>query len=253
MADSNPNFSNPALVDALELLHRENTLEQQNRVLDEIVMRAQFLAPVVLPEQTRNTQTDAIQFQLIPAQDGRAFFPAFTDWSQLRKLCGPREQKTVVLTFDHYAAMLASSPKAAGFVVNPMGRPLTLDRDFVAHLAKRKQESAGYSHQTIRKDAKVLFSQPEHCPQALVDAVRLAAADLPQVNRLYLRLMTRPELNHSSYLIVVDHTGAQDTVFRTIAEVSRPHLAGQYVDMVPFDSELGQAAAKDVAPFYERK
>lgn len=253
MADPKHTFSNPALVDALELLHKENTLEHQNKALDEIVMRAQFLAPVVLPDQPQDGQTDALQFQLIPAQDGRPFFPAFTDWNELRKLCGPREQKTVVLTFDNYAAMLASSPKTAGFVINPLGRPLTLDRDFVAHLAKRKQESAGYSHQTIRKDTKVLFSEPEQYPQAMVDAIRLAVTPLAQVTRLYLRLMTRPELGRSSYLIVVDHTGAQDAVFRAIADAARPHLGEYFVDMAPFQSELGQAAIRDSQPFFARK
>lgn len=253
MADVNQSFSNPALSSALELLHKENTPEHQNKVLDEIVMRAQFLAPVVLSVQNGDSQTDAIQFQLISAQDGRTFFPAFTDWTELRKLCGPREQKTVVLTFDNFAAMLASNPKTAGFVVNPLGRPLTLERDFVAHLAKRKQELAGYSHQTISKDTKVVFSDPKDYPQALVDAVRLAVASLDEVNNLYLRLMARQGQNQPSYLIVVDHHGNQDTVFRAIADAARPHLEGKYVDMVPFASEFGKAAAQDAQPFFSRK
>ena len=253
MADVNKTISNPALTAALELLHKENTPEHQNKVLDEIVMRARFLAPVVLPAQSQDTATDAIQFQLIAAQDGRTFFPAFTDWSELRKLCGPKDQKTVMLTFDNFAAMLASNSQAAGFVVNPLGQPLTLERDFVAHLAKRKQELAGYSHQTISKDTKVVFSDPEDYPQALVDAVRLAVASLNEVEKLYLRLMARQGQNQPSYLIIVDHNGNQDTLFRAIADAARPHLKGKYVDMVPYDSEFGKAAAKDAQPFFARK
>ena len=253
MADFNKTISNPALSAALELLHTQNTPEHQNKVLDEIVMRAQFLAPVVLPEQDDGAQTDAIQFQLIAAQDGRTFFPAFTDWGELRKLCGISQQKTVMLTFDNFAAMLASNPQTAGFVVNPLGRSLTLERDFVAHLAKRKQESAGYSHQTIRKDTKVVFTDPKEYPQALVDAVRLAAAPLAEINKLYLRLMARQGQSQPSYLIIVEHSGDQDKVFRAIADAARPHLNGKFVDMVPYATDFGKAAAQNAQPFFARK
>ena len=253
MAEHNTSITNPALVQGLELLHTENTPAQQNRVLDEVVMRARFLSPVVLPEHGQKGQTDAIQFQLISTQDGRAFFPAFTDLGELRKLSGPKIQNTVVLTFDNYAAMLASNPTVAGFVINPMGRPLTLERDFVAHLARRKQEQAGYSHQTIEKDAKVVLGDAKDCPQALLDAVRLAAGSTPDIHRLFLRLMSRSGQTQPSYLIVVDHSGDQSAVFRTIADAARPHLENRRVDMVPYQSELGQAAAQEIAPFFSRR
>ena len=253
MADINHSFSNVVLAEALELLHKENTPQNQNMVLDEIVMRAQLLTPVVLPEQKQDTPTDSIQFQLIFTQDGRPFFPAFTDWDQLRKLCGPKDQKTVVLTFDNFAAMLAGNPKVGGFVVNPLGEaPFTLERDFVAHLAKKKQQLAGYSRQTISKDTKVIFTDPKDYPQALVDAVRLAVAPLEEVNTLYLRLMARAGQGQPSYLIIVDHSGDQDKVFRTIADAARPHLGDKYVDMVPYATEFGKAAAKDTKPFFSR-
>lgn len=252
MVEHNTSITNPALVQGLELLHTENTPAHQNRVLDEVVMRARFLSPVVLPDHPQEKNSDAIQFQLISTQDGRAFFPAFTDLGELRKFSGPRIQNTVVLTFDNYAAMLASNPKVAGFVVNPMDRPLTLERDFVAHLARRKQEQAGYSHQTIEKDAKVVLGEAKDCPQALLDAVRLAAGNTPDIHRLFLRLMSRSGQTQPSYLIVVDHSGEQSAVFQTIADAARPHLENRRVDMVPYQSELGQAAAKDAVPFFSR-
>ena len=254
MADINHTFSNVVLSEALDLLHKENNPQNQNLVLDEIVMRAQFLTPVVLPERTEGTPTDAIQFQLIFTQDGRPFFPAFTDWDQLRKLCGPKDQKTVVLAFDNFAAMLAENPKVGGFVVNPLGEaPFTLERDFVAHLAKKKQELSGYSRQVIKKDTKVVFTDPKDYPQALVDAVRLAAASLDEVDNLYLRLMARAGQSQPSYLIIVDQSGDQDKVFRAIADAARPHLDGKFVDMVPYATEFGKAACKDTAPFFARK
>ena len=133
----------------------------------------------------------------------------------------------------------------------PLAR-LTLDRDFVAHLANQKKARAGYSRQVIQKDTKVLLGDPADYPQAMVDAICLAVRELPEVKGLYLRLMSRPGESQPSYLVVVDHCGEQDTVFRTIADAARPHLGGRFVDMVPFDSDFGRTAVKDTKPFFSR-
>lgn len=253
MIDTTQPVTNPVLLQALSELHQNNTPENQNRVLDEIVMRAHFLAPIELAPAKEGECEDVVQFQLISSQDGRTFLPAFTDWAELRKLCGPKDQKTVILTFDDYASMLAGDSRAAGFVVNPLGTPLTLDRDFVSFLAKQKQEKAGYSRQTINKNTKVLLSTPQDYPQELVDALRLALAPVKEVDKLFLRLMTRPGQGASSYLIIVKHSGNQDIVFKTIADAARPHLNNLYVDMVPYESDFGRDAAKDIDPFFCRK
>ena len=73
------------------------------------------------------------------------------------------------------------------------------------------------------------------------------------MEKLYLRLMSRKGQNQPSYLIIVDHSGSQDTVFRAIADAARPHLDGKYVDMVPYASEFGKAAAQGAQPFFSRK
>ena len=66
--------------------------------------------------------------------------PAFTCWEELRKLCGPKNQQTLVLTFDDYAAMVLRDNRAAGFVVDPFGSCLSFDRAMMEHLAVRKQD-----------------------------------------------------------------------------------------------------------------
>ena len=140
-------ISNPQLVEALAALHKENTPQNQGKVLDLVLNHASFLAPVVLAPVPKGQNVPpqlqgktAIQFQLITTKDGRPFFPAFTGWEELRKLCGPKNQQTVVLTFDHYAGMVLRDCRAAGFVVDPMGACLTFDRNMMEHLVQRKQE-----------------------------------------------------------------------------------------------------------------
>ena len=254
MIDTSKPIDNPELSQALEKLHLENTPENQHNALDLVVNNAHFLAPVVLAPGSDPAERKITQFQIVTSKDGRTFFPAFTDWTQLRKLCGPKDQHTLVLSFDDYASLLAVESSTAGFVINPLdAHPLTLEREFVTSLAKQKKAREGYSKKTIQKDTPILFSEAKNCPQALLDQIRLAASPLNEVQNLYLCLMTNVDQRESSYLIIVDHSGDQATVFRTIANAARPYLEGHHVSMVSFDSEFGKSAAENVIPFFSRK
>lgn len=254
MIDSSNSIENSELLQALEKLHRENTPENQNKALEIIVEHARFLAPIVLAPNSNERKIT--QFQLITSHDGRTFLPAFTDGEQLSKLCGSKDQHVLILSFDDYASLLAvkSSSKAAGFVINPLdAHPLTLEREFVSSLAERKKVKIGYSPKSVQKGSAILFSEAKNCPQILLDQVCLAVTPLEEVQRLYLCLMTQPDIRQSSYLIIVEHSGDQDTLFRTIAKAARPHLGEHQVSLVSFDSELGKTAAQDVTPFFDRR
>ncbi len=132
-------LDNTPLLQAIARMQTENSRESQEAVLDLIISQAQFLAPADIVPETEGKEA-ALRFQLLTNQEGQPFFPAFTGWEELRKLCGPKNQQTVVLTFDHYAGMVLRDCRAAGFVVDPMGACLTFDRTMMEHLVQRKQE-----------------------------------------------------------------------------------------------------------------
>ena len=151
MEDMNKPVANPELLAAVERMNRENSRESREAVLDLVITTARFLAPVTItpaPEEQTGGQAalgqgTQIQFQLLPNQNGQPFFPAFTGWEELRKLCGPKNQQTLVLTFDDYAAMVVRDVRAAGFVVDPFGACLSFDRAMVEHLVERKRQLTG--------------------------------------------------------------------------------------------------------------
>ena len=148
MEDQNKPVANPELTAAVERMNRENSRESREAVLDLVITTARFLAPVTItpaPQeqvsgQATLSQDTQIQFQLLANQEGQPFFPAFTSWEELRKLCGPKNQQTLVLTFDDYAAMVVRDVRAAGFVVDPFGACLSFDRAMVEHLVERKKQ-----------------------------------------------------------------------------------------------------------------
>lgn len=251
-------ISNPQLVEAMEALHKENTPLNQGKVLDLVLNHAAFLAPVILAPQGPNAPQNlkgktAIQFQLTTTKDGRAFFPAFTDWQELNKFCGPKEQKVVMLRFDNYAHMVLQDNRIAGLVINPRGLSLTLDRDNIDRLAKKKAELArGYAQEQVEKDTQVMVGDPEEEPEELLEAVCELAEKREDIQRLWLREMVRQD-GMKRYMIVVDHTGEQEEVFQAIAQAAAPHFGKLPVDMIPYGTSFAEAATEDAMPFYVRE
>ena len=241
----------------------------KRQVLGLVVERAVFLTPaVVTPAPQQPGQADSarkqatIQFQLITTKDGRPFFPAFTDAEELRKFAGQKPVQSVVLRFDDYVSLIQRNEKACGFVVNPLGLSLTLDRKTVESLAAKKkevaqlrqqrQQQAAYSQETIEKDAQVMVGDPDEVPQAMLDAVAQMAQGREDIRTLWLRQMIRPD-GTPSLIIVVDHTGAQAEVFEAVAEAARPHFGRLPVDMIPYGTSFAEAATEGVEPFFRRE
>ncbi|MFR6186165.1 MAG: enhanced serine sensitivity protein SseB [Lawsonibacter sp.] len=207
-------------------------------------------------------QKTAIQFQLITTKDGRPFFPAFTDWTELRKFCGPKQQQTLLLRFDDYVAMLQRNDKAHGFVINPMGLSLTLDRGTVMSLFKKKQEvlqraqakaaqGPAFTEETVEKDTQVMVGDPVQVPDGLLEAVCQLAAQREDIRTLWLRQMVRQD-GVQSLIIVVDHTGDQAQVFQAIAGAASAHCGQLPVDMIPYGTGFAAAATEDAQPFYSK-
>ena len=264
-------ITNPELVEALKALHQENTPQNQGKVLGLVVERATFLTPAVItpapqqPDQADPKRKQAtIQFQLITTKDGRPFFPAFTDAEELRKFAGQKPVQSVLLRFDDYVSLLQRNEKACGFVVNPLGLSLTLDRKTVENLAVKKkevaqlrqqrqqQQQAAYSQETIEKDTQVMVGDPDEVPQAMLDAVAQMAQGREDIRTLWLRQMIRPD-GTPSLIIVVDHTGTQAEVFEAVAEAARPHFGRLPVDMIPYGTSFAEAATEGVEPFFRRE
>lgn len=142
MEETKP-LSNPELLAAVERMNREQSRESREAVLDLVISTARFLAPVTItpaPGEEVPGQEVTIQFQLLSNQSNHPFFPAFTSWEELRKLCGPKNQQTLVLSFPDYAKMVLQDGRAAGFVIDPFGSCLSFDRAMMEHLVQRRLE-----------------------------------------------------------------------------------------------------------------
>lgn len=135
-----PTFNNQAFLEAMARMKQEDNRGNREIFLDLLIAGAEFMSPVEL--LSGDTESSQVQFTLLTNQEGQPFFPAFTSWDELRKFCGPKNQQTVLLTFDNYANMVLRDGRAAGFVIDPFGACLSFERDMISHLVQRKATQA---------------------------------------------------------------------------------------------------------------
>lgn len=89
-----------------------------------------------------------VQFPMLSTEDGRKFFMAFTDWTELKRWRDEENQQTFAMNFDDYAGMLlrkdaqGNISPALGFVINPFGGNIVVTREMVASMIGSKAESS---------------------------------------------------------------------------------------------------------------
>lgn len=258
MSDNKP-IKNPGLIMAIRVMREDPTQETQARVVDEI-MKARFLAPVVLEAMPftvgsdRTSFRDRCRMKFLSIHDGKGnrFFPAFTDDKELEKFELERGQQVSHLTFEDYARIIMDDKSAGGFVINPYSDNLVCDRDmvmsWVSHRAGKHVDGQGEEGRRIR------LGRPKNAPTELIQAVSEYLKDHELVEAAYLTMM-QPEGEKSGFLIVVDMEGGEgdvNTVYDGIAQAAKDHLNGMYLNVEPISSGFGQAATKDQEAFYKR-
>lgn len=262
MIDVNKPVTNPQLDTAIKQMRENNTKENLDYMIDE-VMKAHFISPVVIspaPGQPGSNnqvilkQDTAINFSIIGNKDNQQFFLAFTNWDELRKWHNAENQQTLIMTFDDLASMvLNKNSNIEGFVINPFGGNVMFNKTMIASLKaeKERRASGGVVEQVVKEDTTVQLGQPRVYPKELVNAISGYLKTQKSVQAAYLQLMIK-EGEHS-YLIIVDFTGDRREIFDGINKASMKYLKGMFINFVPYDCDFGRSAAKDIEPFYRKK
>lgn len=138
----NKTVSNPMLIGAIELMKAEATPAHRKMVSDEIV-KATFLSPAKVepipePGETKLGPGSHVQLPVLAAPNGKQYFMAFTDMTELKKWRDEEGQQTLAMTFDDYAAMMFKKDQqgnispVAGLVINPFGVNIVVPKEMVA-------------------------------------------------------------------------------------------------------------------------
>lgn len=261
--DINQPVTNPKLINALQSFDQQPTLEKQKYLFEQL-KEAKLLAPIMvkIPDNVERNKDNSITLQQgttlsffgINNANNESFFPAFTDWEELRKWQNYEDQQTLVVDLTYYQSLLNDSKQCNGVVINPFNEGLAINRSMLETILATDISTLTENEVSISEDTDVLIGSPEEYPQQLVDTIKEHLQTKAEVKSAYLRLMIQN--GQQSFLIVLDINKGIDpkTIFNELGEVIKPyHVKDKFIDFIPADTSFGQEAIKGEKPFYEKK
>ena len=97
MTDMNKTNENERLKKLLKKIDEDNSPELDNEILEEIIMKVNFLSYINSNEL--ESTFGNINFNVLKTDDNKTYLPAFTDLEELSKWCIPEKMNTITLNF----------------------------------------------------------------------------------------------------------------------------------------------------------
>lgn len=244
-------------------LAKDNSPENKNKMIDEIVMRAKFFVPVII-EPKDGVQTpdgkigkeDKVKFYTITNNEKKKYLMGFTSLPELAKWKKDgNQQQTLIFGFDNYALMLSQTAKEhAGWVIDPFGANVVLPTELVMTLVEEKKrrmemlKSAAPQQEQIPAGTEIRLAQPKNYPIAMVKSITKYMKQHEEIKSGYLQLMLRE--NRESFLIIVDSEKEDNALFDGIIAAAREQNPPIPIELVWKTNGFGKQATTNVAPFY---
>lgn len=254
---------NSRLIAAFQAAAKEDTPENKNRMIDEVVMRAKFLIPVVIEDENGVKdgaggsigKDDRIKFFSITNKNAEKFLMGFTSVQELAKWGKGENRQVLVFGFDNYAALLGqSAAEHAGWVIDPFGANLILPAPLVAALAEEKKKRLAQLNggatvsSEIPAGTEIRLAQPKNYPISMVKDIKKYLKTQDSVSSAYLQLMQRGE--KQSFLIIVDSSEENTDIFKGVVEAARAQNSVTPIELIWKSTPFGKKAIANVAPFY---
>lgn len=264
MEENKKTKPNERLLKIFDEMRENNTPEVKNKMIDEIVMRAKFLVPVII-EKADGTpaegsgvvhKDDKIKFYTITNTEKQKFLLGFTDIPEIAKWRKTNDQQTLVFGFDEFANLLERTGDVhTGWVIDPYGANVVLPTKLVLALAAEKKvrlekakAQTTASASSIPAGTQIRLAEPKNYPIAMVKAMTKYFKSQDCVKSAYLRLMEKEA--KISYLIVVDSEN-EDTAIFDGAIAAGAEQSGEFpLEFVWKSTDFGKNAANGVTPFY---
>lgn len=244
-------INNKELIDSINTMKEEKTLEAQNKVITE-VLKSRFLCPVILEAAPKGggridiNKDTKIQFSIIKTTDGKNYLIAFTSDEEVHKWQTNKVQQSLIYTFEDYAMIATNNETLDGFIIDPKGCNLVFTKEMIKEIkASITRESV------VEKDTQVELGIPKDYPTELVEKLKDLFANMSDVKKAYLQLMVKDEA--MSYLVLIDADGKEKELFNTIASAAIPFLKGMPLNLAPLNTEFGQKAIENFEPFYVKE
>ena len=145
MAKEMEPLENDRLKEVIKNLHENYNEDTEEKFLAEL-KNASFLAPAdikVEEDLKEKIESDGtitldkntpMNFMLISSEDGKNFFPAFTDEEELSK--DPEKKDAIIINLETYLEMLDSNTEEdiAGIAINPFGEAIVIPKEMLVNI-----------------------------------------------------------------------------------------------------------------------
>lgn len=175
--------SNPAVKSAILALKEGDSAEKQND-LTKALLKAKFLVPCNIEPQDENTV--AMKLFMMNSDDGKSFFPLFTDQKEADNFVNEETTQYIIRTIKDYESIFNDpNNKAEGLVINPGADSIVVNKEMALMIAsgkvpllrERPKESRG----------PVQYVEPAVYPTKLANKVYDVASTLPNISRIWLK------------------------------------------------------------------
>ena len=248
MTDMNKTNENERLKKLLKKIDEDNSPELDNEILEEIIMKVNFLSYINSNEL--ESTFGNINFNVLKTDDSKTYLPAFTDLEELSKWGIPANMNTITLNFDDYAEIILDNDSIDGLVINPFGDYYIIPKEGLKDLKEMKKERLKVNEIRIETNSKVLISESKHYPTMIMEAITNCCDDLGNINKAWLlEMMTEKD---KSWLLVLDFEGDKNYIFSKISQAARNYLGNMYLDMLPYEDDFARNSVQNHKAFYSK-
>lgn len=253
-------ITNPELVEALDTLKATRTPENEQKMF-KAIEEAKFLTPVVFdanvtPDmkqgRVRLPDSTKMKFILVNTNDGRSFFPAFTDIDEANKLQTPGQENIahIVRSIKDFTKMLKDpNGKVDGVVINPMNQNIILPKAYLVDV-RGKQKETGETN-AIPEGVKITYHEPSVYPTAVVNAVHDCCVNLEGVSRVWFKGMRAGAVSGHAFFVEMDTKN--DTILEEIRKAAESQAKDVPVYVQPFTKEIETNVIKDDFPLFDKE
>ena len=186
--NTQPPITNPALVEAMNEMKKERSQKSEVAFVNTL-KTARFFVPANISKVQQAAANDdgtvelkeqpQIRFLLFNNQEGKKYFPLFTDIDEYRKWDKHTEAQMAAITFRDLCQILQKNPNpdAAGAVVNPFGQNIMIPTETLFRVNNTEALAPG---------TKIQLGSLKEEPTELLDAMRYvqSSPSLSQAQRI---------------------------------------------------------------------
>ncbi len=250
------NIVNPELIRAANFIFQESSRENIDgrlwQLLFSEIFKGEYIIPVdgskiIVDKNSGNefniSQDSKFSFPVLENNDGKKYYPFFTDWNEYRKFDMKTEYTIMAASFKDMEKFI---DKADGIVINPFGSNIILNYDMLTTIAEASKD--------LKKEtSKISVGDPKNYPLQMVRKISEALWDKEYISAAYLKLMLKNR--EESYLVALEGKLPEKPqhLYDEIAENALPEADNMPIDFIDYSSDFAQKVFRDAEPFYTAK